>query len=510
MPSLQVRRLSFAHGGAAPLFAGVDLHLVPGWYGLSGANGAGKSTLLRLLAGELAPEAGRVVLDPPGARVALAVQAVEEPGDAVLALASCLGEAAMRGRLGRNPSDLDRWASLSPGERKRWQIGAALAEDAAVLLLDEPTNHLDVEARELLLAALARFRGVGVVVSHDRVLLDALTTATIRIHAGAVTQYPGPYGAARALWEAEAARAAGVHERARAEERKAARTLADARRDRAAAEHRASSGNRMKNHRDHDARGGLTKGRIAGAEARLGREVGTRRAALERAEAQVAATPFAPDRTVGRSVFAGYARAPSARVLALDAAEVRSGERLLLRDVHLALGRADRVSLSGENGAGKSTLVRAILRASAPPRGRVLHLPQDLSAEEARAVVGEIRALPSAEKGRVLSVVDALGIDPDRLLASPHPSPGEARKACIALGLGNHAWALVLDEPENHLDLPSIERLEAALAAFPGALLLVTHDEALARRCTSEVWRVARERVEAGRKVERADHGVSV
>jgi ATPase subunit of ABC transporter with duplicated ATPase domains len=153
----------------------------------------------------------------------------------------------------------------------------------------------------------------------------------------------------------------------------------------------------------------------------------------------------------------------------------------------------------GANGAGKTTLLTALLSESALPPEKVLVLPQKLAPGDALRALDEVRRLAPEVRGRALSIVAALGSDPERLLASRDPSPGEARKLLLALGLGRHAWVLVLDEPTNHLDLPTVERLEEALAAYPGALLLVTHDDAFASRCTGSTWRIASGRVATDR-----------
>jgi len=490
MPSIRALGASFAFRDSVPLFEDADFTLPAGWTGLVGPNGAGKTTLLEILAGLRAPTGGHLRTDPDRALVHLCAQRVDEPDEAVHALAwAWEGEAVrLRDELRLDPEAIARWPSLSPGERKRWQVAGALAQAPDVLLLDEPTNHLDADARALLVQALRRFRGVGVVVSHDRALLEELATRTLWLEAGTLALYDAGYAAARALREAAYTQQIEQLSRAQQTQRDLERRLARARHEQQQAVANRSTRKRMRNKHDSDARTLGADFLAAKAEKRLGRGVTVVRREVARAAQAVDAVELRKE--LGRSVFLDWAPAPKSPIVALDADAVPAGDRPLLHDVHVAVARTDRVHVAGPNGAGKSTLLRALLDAAHLPDGKLLYLPQELSPAEGRATLAEITALPPDERGRVLSLVAALGLDPDRLLASSDPSPGEARKLRLALGMARHAWILVLDEPTNHLDLPAIERLEAALAAWPGALVLVTHDTALASRCTTVRWEV--------------------
>ncbi|MDO9022889.1 MAG: ATP-binding cassette domain-containing protein [Deltaproteobacteria bacterium] len=493
--ALEARGVGLSRAASAPVLRHVDLRLVPGWYGLVGANGAGKTTLLHLLAGALAPSEGVVRREPADALVALCAQEAPSPTASLRAFAEDPGglAASLRGRLALDRAPIERWATLSPGERKRWQVGEALFCEPDILLLDEPTNHLDGDGRALLVGALRRFRGIGVLVSHDRALLEELPRTTMRVHDARVTAYAGAYRAAAEQWQAEARSQEEAHHQARDRVRSVAARLAETRREQESADRARSASTRMKSRADHDARSMGAKVVAGWAEARAGRAVGVVRGELARAEEAVPS--FTRDRTLGAKVFASFARAPSPVLFHLDEPAIGAEGVTLLTDVRVTVSRDDRVRVAGANGAGKTTLVRALL-ASARDPGRLLYLPQELPPEDVRALAETLRALDPESRGRVLSVFAALGSDPERIvLRSPEDaarlSPGEARKLALALGLGRHAWALVLDEPTNHLDLPSIERLERALGAYPGALVLVSHDDAFAASVTHRTLRVA-------------------
>jgi ATPase subunit of ABC transporter with duplicated ATPase domains len=169
---------------------------------------------------------------------------------------------------------------------------------------------------------------------------------------------------------------------------------------------------------------------------------------------------------------------------------ISRGDRALIVDADVLIRRESRIHLQGPNGSGKTSLIEELIRESRLPAERILYLPQELSVEQTMNNRQEMDSLPGSERGRLLQIVAALGVPPERILASDRPSPGEARKLFLAMGLTRQAWLLILDEPTNHLDLPSIERLEDALSKYTSALLMVSHDERFAKTLTRESWTI--------------------
>jgi len=438
MSSIRLQGVSFAWPSGVSVLRDVDLHFPLGFTAITGPNGVGKSTLLRLITGDLFPDTGRILTDPPGMRIGWLRQTDEGTG--------------------------------SPGELRRSRLGEILRERPDLLILDEPSNHLDASSRRWLVGALQRFAGIGLLVSHDRELMEAVAPRTVRIEGGSASLWALSYGAAREAWSHQHREQWKTLEQAQQRVRAAASTLGDSRRERDAADRNRSSQVRMKSPKDNDARGSLAKGKARIGEMAAGRQVGLARRALQRASEALAGIEVPKDR--GRPIALGYT--PSERPWIANFQGELFGQRLDLR-----IERETRLWLQGPNGCGKSTLLRALLG----PKG-ILYLPQVLDAEAARNDLAQLLAFSADLRGRVLAHVAALGVDPARLLASPEPSPGEARKLRLALGLGGSYSALFLDEPTNDLDLPAIERLEEALSGWPGALVLITHDVRLGQRVT--------------------------
>lgn len=485
---VRLEHVSFSHPGQPrALFNDVNLSLTAGWCGIVGANGAGKSTLLTLIAGLREPHAGHVH-GPPGFYCAQQVDAIGTIREDVTA---CWDSRAMKWRalLSLDDADLWRWESCSSGERKRWQVAHALMQNPELLLLDEPTNHLDVQAKAMLRDALQDFRGCGVIVSHDRDLLDALTQHTLWVETdGEVTLYPAAYSEAARLRAAR--RSAYLAERdvlkGRVSTLKAQREYAA--QAHAAANAQISTRRRMTSIKDHDARSTAAKGRAINAEKSLGRRLSTTNRALTQAHDTLVHTPFKP--SYDPTMHITHVDSPHRIIAHLEWADgVRAGSELLLEPGSLTWRRDSRLWLRGPNGSGKTTLIRMLHEAmSTSRREHVLWMPQHLDESWRARIARDLSECARDPRARWLLIAASLGVDVEVVLAQgvEAMSPGSLRKFLMAQGLMKQVWGMVLDEPTNHLDLPSIKAMEGALRAYGGALCVVTHDEVFGAQVTTQ------------------------
>jgi ATP-binding cassette, subfamily F, member 3 len=475
---------------------------------LSGPNGAGKTTLLRMLTGESERHGGELAF-AKGTRIALhdqrppldhgltlreyaltgardlieteeelrALEQAMASGDHAQATLRRYAEAqarlehaggytwrdraaaALRG-LGFAEHDLERpLETFSGGELTRASLARSLAGDPDLLLLDEPTNHLDVENLEWLEQELQSLDAGVILVAHDRWFLEAVTTGVLELEAGRSLFFPGPWHVWRIEKAARAAAAAKTAERVGTDIARLERFVERFR---------------------------YKKSKAKQAQAKLTQ--------IKRLEQERSGAAGELELLTRRSRSLGFEFLKPARsgrtVLEASALGVAAGDKELLDSASFALERGEHVGLVGPNGSGKTTLLETVLGA------------RDATAGSVRLGHGVVPAYFSQheieldERGSVLDCAQrATGLSRPqaqmllgRFLFSgweQHEKPvtalsgGERRRLALALVVASGANFLVLDEPTNHLDLESREALEEALDAFPGTVLLVSHDRAL-------------------------------
>jgi len=506
---------------------------------IAGRNGAGKTTLLRMLAGEASIDGGELVFSK-GVRVALhdqrpprersvtlrdyVLSGRQEPlrleaelraledrmaaGDdaamnayaGVQARFESVGGYTWRERaneylhgLGFADPDLDReLKTFSGGQLTRASLARALAAEPDLLLLDEPTNHLDIESLEWLEETLTGLDAAIMLVAHDRWFLEAVGTAVLEMMGSRPTRTRFFSGSWTNWRREQAARELALGRAIEKQQAEIARMEAFVERFRAKATKARQAQDRMKK---------LAKIEKIERDPRDGRSL---------------AFQFKKPERSGRVVFE------------LEDGRIEVPNRVLLDGAELWLERAEHVSLVGPNGVGKTTLIETLAGRRPLSHGKIRtghnvklgYLSQHADELEWR---GARTVLEAAQKQTGLSPNQARSLLGRFLFSGDEAekpldglSGGERRRLSLAILVASDANVLILDEPTNHLDLESREALEDALRAFPGSLLLVSHDRALLDAVGSrtvaiedytlhsyaggwpEYWRVREERKAAG------------
>jgi ATPase subunit of ABC transporter with duplicated ATPase domains len=490
---LTLQNLTYTYPGAAqPALAALDATFGPGWTGVVGSNGCGKSTLGRIVAGCLAPDAG--VRAPRISGVYCEQDcSVEPPALFDFACDFAPDVVKLRHALGIADDMPWRFAELSCGEQKKVQVAVALWQRPEVLVLDEPTNHVDAACREQLVHALADYDGIGLLISHDRMLLDSLVTSCLCYEDGTWVMRSGTYSAARA--QAGVERQTAIEQKASA--RKNAARLAAEAQARAEKASRTASRRSARSLDRHDS-DGRERRRLAivsgqdGKAGSLAARMGTR--AEEAAHA-------AEVRFIAKHYDGSFRlSAPPLRrpvLLSVPAGSIPCGEGRLDFPT-LNIGNTAHIGISGPNGAGKSTLLHYVTEGleRSGLGSHMLVIPQELDAAQVEELATWFGSLTNGEKGEVLSLVRKLETRVESLLEEGFSaSPGMVRKLLVARAELDGSSILVMDEPTNHLDIHSVEALEQALASFGGALLIVSHDEPFLRACCTERWELSEGRV---------------
>jgi len=444
-----------------PLFSEVSVTVSTGdRLGVVGINGTGKTTLLDVLAGTREPEGGQITRGS-GVTVATLDQVTElRTGTVREAVGAGWRGEAVLDRLGLGDLFDRPTSELSGGQEKRVALARALVADADLLILDEPTNHLDVDAIEWLEEELRRFRGGLVLVTHDRHVLDRVTTRVLELDRGASYTHEGGYDGY-------------LEGRAQREERAAA---------------------------TESTRRNLARRELAwlrrGAKARTRKS----RSRIERANVLIAGGPQAEAREGDLDLSALHKGTPRLGDQVVELHDVSigfAGLDPLVTGLDLVLDRRDRLGIVGPNGCGKSTLLDVIAGRREPLSGRMVVGPTariglhdqtgrelDPTMRVRQAVAGE-RAQPDWWDA---SLLERFWFDSD---AQRSPigllSGGERRRLQLVLTLAAKPNVLLLDEPTNDLDLDTLRAVEDFLDDWPGAVVVVSHDRTFLDRTVDDV-----------------------
>jgi ATP-binding cassette subfamily F protein 3 len=508
--------------------------------GLIGPNGCGKTTLMRILAGLEQPDSGSVASTRSNLRMGYLAQGMDFDDDQTLqttlnltsvsqaeleseieSLASALATnpndahiqakydsalhqlsgfgdqpSAMLGPLGLSDIPLDTPVKfLSGGQKTRLMLARVLLEEPQLLLLDEPTNHLDIEMLEWLEEWLNRFQGAALIVSHDRAFLDHTVTSILELDPAThyLKSYAGTY--------------ADYLEQKLTEREKQAQAYQDQQAE--IAQLRAATAHirgltKMKKGGKADSGDKFAKGFFGN---RATRNVAGRAKHIEERIEKILTEERIekPKQNWQMKLDFGAPAHQSKDVLVTEKLSV-GYDAPLLTDLNLFVRAGQRVALTGSNGTGKTTLIRTIAGKLEPLSGTLklgVTVKLGYMTQEQELLNPTFNALQTIQSVAPYNETEARNFlhyflfkGDDALRPTSGLSYGERARLQLGLLVAQGCTFLLLDEPVNHLDIPSRARFEEALANFKGTILAVVHDRYFIERFASEVWNVKDGKIE--------------
>ena len=467
---LQVSSLTKCYGDRT-LFEDVTFSMIRGErLGLIGRNGSGKSTIFRLVLGSETADEGTITV-PRGYRVGHLAQHLNFTEPTILAEA-CLGlpeeerdqeyrAEIILGGLGFSESDYLRAPSeFSGGFQIRLNLAKLLLSEPNLLLLDEPTNYLDIVSVRWLTNFLKAWRDELIIVSHDRLFMDSVTTHTMLIHRGAVRKIAGGTAKLYDLIKVDEE----VYEKTRINEDKKRRDLEEF----------------ITRFRAQASKATLVQSKVKALE-RMGQKAEL--SAIEELSFEFREAPF-PSKTIAEAtgITFHYPNGPT-----------------LIDNLSLAINKKDRIGIIGKNGRGKSTLLKLLAGELTPDTGSVTLSPHARLGYFGQTNIARLNPKLTIEqeiesanqmlnRTSVRSICGAMmfsGDDGEKKIGVL--SGGEKSRVLLGKILALQTNLLLLDEPTNHLDMESIESLMVSLEKYDGAVILVTHSELLLKRLTTKL-----------------------
>lgn len=458
--------------------------------GLVGLNGAGKSTLANILAGKLEKDGGSILWHKKSVNIGYLKQessyverlSVEDNFRDYLYTSSALGLKNV------GQWQEERLKGLSGGEKTKLALSAIWAQRPDFLILDEPTNHLDYQGGEWLIKEVSKFKGTVIVISHDRYFLDMCVSRIIEIENKTVHDYRGNYSFYR------------EEKKRRYESQLNQYILQEEMKKKIDEQINTLKNWSAKAHRDAPAKAAAAGNKKGGKEflrtkaKKMDIQIKSRIKRLEKIEIEGVDKPLV-ERKIHFSI--NSAALKGGRVVETSNISKAFKDNVLFKNSSFYVNKGEKLGIFGENGCGKSTLLKLLMGIEEFEAGeiflssstRVGYLTQDIGSMDMSKKVIELFSVSSREeRGKLQTLLFNMGFDESMLHQTIGSlSLGELTRLRLADLINRECDLLILDEPLNHLDIHSREKLEEVLIGFNGTIILVSHDKYMMERVCSKL-----------------------